>query len=64
VFLGSVRVAPDGSPGDARIELRQDSMSGSGATTVMRYLKKSRFIPGHRDGQPTAMRYFHWVVAP
>lgn len=64
LFLGSVGVAPDGSPGDATVELRQPSMSGSGVTTVMRYLKKSRFIPGHRGGQPVPMRYFHWVVAP
>jgi hypothetical protein len=63
LFLGSVGVGPDGSPGDTKVELRHEILPASQAAKLTRSLGQSSFIPGYRGGQPVAMRYFHWVVS-
>lgn len=61
LLVVSMAVAPDGSSSDTVIERRHPALSMAEAARIVRSLEGARFIPGHRAGQPMAMRYFYWL---
>jgi hypothetical protein len=63
LLAASMGVAPDGSPSDTVIEQRHRALSMAEAAKIVQSLEGSRFIPGHRAGQPMVMRYFYWLSA-